>query len=153
MFFVISGFLIARLIYDDINSQKYNVIEFYDRRMRRIFPALFLIFVCCIAGAYFLKLHSLAELTAKSLTASAFFVSNLFFYATYGYFDQAAELNPLLHTWSLSVEEQFYVLFPIFVFATRRFPPIVRAVSILASCSDCCCHRTVYDRWKRSAAP
>jgi peptidoglycan/LPS O-acetylase OafA/YrhL len=132
VFFVISGFLITRIIYGDISSGKYDIIDFYDRRMRRIFPALFLIFICCIAATYFLKLHSLAALTAKSLTASAFFVSNLFFYETYGYFDEAAELNPLLHTWSLSVEEQFYVLFPIFVFAMRRFTPIVRTASILA---------------------
>ncbi len=131
VFFVISGFLITKIIYDDISSNKYSVIDFYDRRMRRIFPALFLIFVCCIAATYFLRLQSLATLTARSLTSSALFVSNILFYKTYGYFDEAAALNPLLHTWSLSVEEQFYVLFPIFVFAVRRLPPIVRTASIL----------------------
>jgi peptidoglycan/LPS O-acetylase OafA/YrhL len=132
VFFVISGFLITRIVYNDINLGKYDVVDFYDRRMRRIFPALFLIFAFCIAATYSLKLHSLQAITAKSLTSSAFFVSNLLFYTTYGYFDEAADLNPLLHTWSLSVEEQFYVLFPIFVFAVRRFPPTVRTVSILA---------------------
>jgi peptidoglycan/LPS O-acetylase OafA/YrhL len=132
VFFVISGFLIIGIIYNDIGLGKYNVIDFYDRRMRRIFPALFLIFAFCIAATYSLKLHSLGAITAKSLTSSAFFVSNWFFYTTYGYFDESAKLNPLLHTWSLSVEEQFYVLFPIFVFAVRCFSPSMRTASILA---------------------
>lgn len=121
IFFVISGFLITRIIYDGIADGTYSIGDFYYRRVRRIFPALFAMFAFCLATAFMISLPNDAQDVGHSVLASTFFVSNILFYLTSGYFDQASEINPLLHTWSLSVEEQFYVLFPLLVFAIRKF--------------------------------
>ncbi|MEZ0238739.1 MAG: acyltransferase family protein [Methylophilaceae bacterium] len=121
IFFVISGFLITRIIYDGIADGSYSIADFYYRRVRRIFPALFAMFAFCLVTAFLISFPNDAHDVGHSVLASTFFVSNILFYLTSGYFDQASEINPLLHTWSLSVEEQFYVLFPLVVFAIRKF--------------------------------
>lgn len=121
IFFVISGYLITRIIYEGIASNTYSVAEFYYRRVRRIFPALFAVFTFCLVCAFIISFPNDAHDVGSSMLASTFFVSNILFYLSSGYFDQASEINPLLHTWSLSVEEQFYVLFPLLVFAIRKF--------------------------------
>jgi peptidoglycan/LPS O-acetylase OafA/YrhL len=121
IFFVISGFLITRIIYDGIADGSYSIADFYYRRVRRIFPALFAMFAFCLVTAFLISFPSDAHDVGHSVLASTFFVSNILFYLSSGYFDQASEINPLLHTWSLSVEEQFYVLFPLLVFAIRKF--------------------------------
>lgn len=115
VFFVISGYLITTIILTELAQDKFSIVNFYERRARRILPALFLIMLVCIPFAWFLL--SPAELTSfsKSLIAVSLFVSNFFFWRDGGYFETAAELKPLLHTWSLAVEEQYYVLFPIFL--------------------------------------
>jgi peptidoglycan/LPS O-acetylase OafA/YrhL len=121
IFFVISGFLITRIIFTGVEDGSYSVVGFYDRRIRRIFPALILLYLVCLSLAFFLNFPSEAANVSKSVIASAFFVSNIFFYGRSGYFDRDSETNPLLHTWSLSVEEQFYIIFPLLVFAIRKF--------------------------------
>jgi peptidoglycan/LPS O-acetylase OafA/YrhL len=121
VFFVISGFLITKIIYENVSNDRYSIIEFYEKRARRIFPALFLVFSFCLIATIALGLPSQVKDTSNSIISSALFVSNIFFYKSYGYFAQAAGLNPLLHTWSLSVEEQFYIVFPILVYAVRNF--------------------------------
>ncbi|MEZ5665623.1 MAG: acyltransferase family protein [Burkholderiaceae bacterium] len=112
VFFVISGYLITQILLNDIGSQSLSLARFYARRARRILPALFLVMAACLPAAWLILLPTdLADFGA-SVLATALFGSNLLFALRDGYFDSAAELNPMLHTWSLSVEEQFYLFFP-----------------------------------------
>jgi peptidoglycan/LPS O-acetylase OafA/YrhL len=113
VFFVISGFLITQVLAAEISSGTFSILSFYDRRMRRILPALLtMLVVVLLAGRLMLSPGDYAAL-ARSTAAAGFGVSNFFFHANTGYFDQAADLMPLLHTWSLAVEEQFYVVWPL----------------------------------------
>lgn len=121
VFFVISGYLITTIIISDMEQAKFSLLEFYQRRARRILPALFFVVICCIPLAFFLLLPSGIKEFSKSLVAVATFSSNILFWRESGYFDTAAELKPLLHTWSLAVEEQFYILFPLFLMLAWRF--------------------------------
>ena len=121
VFFVISGYLITSIILDDLEAGKFNLIGFYERRARRILPALFFIMLICIPFAWmWLMPKDLAEFE-KSIFAVSTFSSNFLFWQESDYFDTAAELKPLLHTWSLAVEEQYYILFPLFLILTWRF--------------------------------
>ncbi len=112
VFFVISGFLITRLIADQLDAGTFRFSTFYIRRARRLFPALFVTFIGCFIAAGFLFIPSDLEQFATSLIWAALSVSNILFWLESGYFDAAAEVKPLLHTWSLSVEEQFYLVWP-----------------------------------------
>jgi peptidoglycan/LPS O-acetylase OafA/YrhL len=113
VFFVISGYLITSIILIELEEEKFSIVKFYERRARRILPALFFILFTCIPAAWIL-LPSYELLSfSKSMVAVTLFISNFYFWNDGGYFETAAELKPLLHTWSLAVEEQFYVLFPI----------------------------------------
>lgn len=116
VFFVISGFLITQVLAAEISSGTFSVLSFYDRRMRRILPALLtMLAVVLFAGHLMLSPGDYVAL-AKSTAAAGFGVSNFFFHTNTGYFDQASDLMPLLHTWSLAVEEQFYVVWPLLLF-------------------------------------
>lgn len=121
VFFVISGYLITSILIGELEEGNFSIARFYERRARRILPALFFVMLCCIPFAWMWMLPS--ELTdfAHSVIAVVFFVSNILFWREEGYFAPAAEQKPLLHTWSLAVEEQYYVLFPIFLLVTWRF--------------------------------
>ena len=121
IFFVISGYLITTILIDDIENNKFSIVHFYERRARRILPALFFIMLICIPFAWFLMLPNYVEYFSRSLIAVSLFVSNILFWRESGYFDAAAEEKPLLHTWSLAVEEQYYLLFPIFLMFAWRF--------------------------------
>ncbi len=110
IFFVISGFLITKIIYNDLAKTFYN---FYNRRIRRIFPALFCLYFFVLLYALPVPLSSDVSFINNGLLASLFFSSNIYFYTLGGYFGPELEQNPLLHTWSLSVEEQFYIFFPV----------------------------------------
>ena len=121
VFFVISGFLITSLILNEITKGRFSVASFYERRIRRIFPALFTVLVFSAAIATWLFLPDLLASFAKSLIATASFLSNHFFYREIGYFAAPADTKPLLHTWSLAVEEQFYIVFPIFMVLACRW--------------------------------
>ena len=112
VFFVISGFLICSLIVKELERGDFSVLRFYERRCRRILPALFAMFaVTSGLSALVLMPPDLAGF-GRSLLSSVGFVSNVYFWKVSGYFDGAAEFKPLLHTWSLSVEEQFYLVVP-----------------------------------------
>lgn len=115
VFFVISGYLITTIILAELEQGKFSIVNFYERRARRILPALFLVMLFCIPFAWVLLTPADLNSFAKSLVAVPLFVSNVFFWRDGGYFETAAELKPLLHTWSLAVEEQYYVLFPLFL--------------------------------------
>lgn len=121
IFFVISGYLITTILLEDLEAGQFSILNFYERRARRILPALFLVLALCLPFAWlWLMPDDLSEFS-QSVMAVVGFVSNLFFWQTSDYFDTATELKPLLHTWSLAVEEQFYVLFPLFLVCVWRW--------------------------------
>lgn len=124
IFFVISGYLITGILHRELQAGTYSLLGFYERRIRRIFPALFVMFAFCLVCAFFVNFPSEIREFGHSILAATLFVSNVLFYASSGYFDQKMQLNPVLHTWSLSVEEQFYILFPLLLFAMRRFATV-----------------------------
>ena len=121
VFFVISGYLITTILINDLEKSRFSLLKFYERRARRIFPALFFVVICSIPAAWFLLQGSELRDFAQSLVAVSTFSSNILFWLESGYFESAAELKPLLHTWSLAVEEQFYVIFPLVLLVTWRF--------------------------------
>jgi peptidoglycan/LPS O-acetylase OafA/YrhL len=121
VFFVISGYLITGLILDDISKDRFSIAHFYERRVRRILPALFSVLICTAIAAYTLLMPNDATEFGKSLMATMFFSSNVLFWRQTDYFQAAAESKPLLHTWSLAVEEQFYILYPLFLFLISRY--------------------------------
>jgi peptidoglycan/LPS O-acetylase OafA/YrhL len=113
VFFVISGYLITSLLINDIRQGNFSIVKFYERRIRRIFPALFVVIFASAVAAWFLFMPREFADFARSSIATALFSSNILFWNESGYFDTQALLKPLLHTWSLAVEEQFYVFFPL----------------------------------------
>jgi peptidoglycan/LPS O-acetylase OafA/YrhL len=123
VFFVISGYLIGAAILSEMGRGEFSLINFYERRIRRIFPALFVMLLGASVLAYFYLLPSEMISFALSLQAAVFSFSNILFWHQAGYFDQASASKPLLHTWSLGVEEQFYIFFPLFLMAIRRWMP------------------------------
>ena len=121
IFFVISGFLITSIILNDIEKNKFSISKFYERRIRRIFPALFPVIVFTLSvGAYLFYDDAFKDL-GRSITATTLFSSNLLFWRESGYFDLSSISKPLLHTWSLAVEEQFYIFFPLSLVFVNRF--------------------------------
>ena len=121
VFFVISGFLITSILLKEISEERFSIVRFYERRIRRIFPALFpVIAFCVVAGLWLLPAQALEDM-AKSIIATTLFGSNILFWREAGYFDVASVHKPLLHTWSLAVEEQFYILFPVFLIIIHRY--------------------------------
>ncbi|MEE9222877.1 MAG: acyltransferase family protein [Nitrosomonadaceae bacterium] len=115
VFFVISGYLITSIIITEKSSGKFTLTKFYERRARRILPALFFIMLVCLPFSWLWLLPSNLNDFSKSLIVVPIFSSNFLFINQSGYFDTAIELKPLIHTWSLAVEEQYYLLFPIFI--------------------------------------
>jgi peptidoglycan/LPS O-acetylase OafA/YrhL len=113
IFFVISGYLIAGIIFNDLKNKNFSIYNFYERRVRRILPALIFVILASIPLALILMVPEELKDFCQSIFSNTIFSSNFFFLFKSGYFEQASEMHPLLHTWSLSVEEQFYFIFPI----------------------------------------
>lgn len=120
VFFVISGYLITTIIHTEIKAGSFSILGFYDRRIRRILPALMLVCLVSVPFAWMWMLPNEFRNFAQSLVAISVFASNILFWLESDYFGAAAELKPMLHTWSLAVEEQFYVFFPLFLLLFRR---------------------------------
>ncbi len=121
VFFVISGYLITRLLMKDINLGRFSIASFYERRIRRIFPAYIGLAVGVILIGYWLFPDDDFLALTESVFASTLSWANIFFFLQAGYWDTASETKPMLHTWSLSVEEQFYVVYPIILFLISRY--------------------------------
>jgi peptidoglycan/LPS O-acetylase OafA/YrhL len=134
VFFVISGYLITSMITTEIAGGTFSLWDFYERRARRILPALFLVMICCIPFAWAWMLPMEMKAFSTSIVGVVLFVSNFVFWRQSGYFEAAAELKPLLHTWSLAVEEQYYILFPVAVILVLRMGRrnLIWALAILA---------------------
>lgn len=113
IFFVISGFLITGIIFRDIDNKKFSIADFYERRAKRILPALFVVMLTTIVIFSAFSVPIDFKALGQSTVATALFSSNFYFFFKNDYFDPASELAPLLHTWSLAVEEQYYIIFPL----------------------------------------
>jgi len=125
VFFVISGYLITIIILAELEQGSFSIINFYERRARRILPALFIVMFACLPFAWLWLMPFDMKNFSQSVVAVSVFASNIQFWRTSNYFETAAELKPLLHTWSLAVEEQYYFFFPIFLIVTWRFGKLV----------------------------
>ena len=137
VFFVISGYLITSIIIREMEEGRFSLLRFWERRARRILPALYLVMAACVPVAWVLMLPEQFLSFARSLIAVNLFASNILFWRESGYFAAAAEEKPLLHTWSLAVEEQFYILFPLAVLLIwrlgRRAQVVAVAIATIAS--------------------
>ena len=120
IFFVISGFLISSIIFENLARGSFSFLEFYGRRIKRIFPALALVLFTSFTFAWFALFADEFAQLGKHMAAGAAFVSNFALWQEAGYFDNAAESKPLLHLWSLAIEEQFYIFWPLLVWATWK---------------------------------
>jgi peptidoglycan/LPS O-acetylase OafA/YrhL len=120
IFFVISGFLISGILLREQAAGSFSIVRFYERRVRRIFPALVAVLLFTFATGYFALIPSEMKDLAQSTLAATFSAANLYFWKTSNYFQPNALTKPLLHTWSLAVEEQFYVVFPVLLLLLHR---------------------------------
>ena len=134
IFFVISGYLISTIMIRDLTTGNFKIIDFYERRARRIIPVLFFVVFSCIPFSWILLLPNELKDFSQSIVAVVLFASNILFWSESGYFEVASDFKPLLHTWSLGVEEQFYLIFPLFFMFIYHFfgTWIVRIIVILA---------------------
>ena len=120
IFFVISGYLISSILYSSLAEQHFSLLDFYSRRIRRIFPALITVFVASfVMGWYFFYADEFINL-GRHMIASAAFIQNWMLASESGYFDASAEIKPFLHLWSLGVEEQFYIIWPLLLWGAWK---------------------------------
>lgn len=137
VFFVISGYLITSVLLGDLERKQFSIARFYQRRILRLLPALFAVLVGVWIASSFLYFRPELESVGWQILAAATFSSNFYFWQQDGYFTATAEAQPLLHTWSLAVEEQFYIIFPIlmyllFRFARRRISVVLLAATVVS---------------------
>jgi peptidoglycan/LPS O-acetylase OafA/YrhL len=131
VFFVISGFLITRLLLDDIRHQRFSLTRFYQRRVARIAPAFFLVLWATLVGSWLVYSNLDFASTGTSTALSSLSVVNMLYMLKEGYFQASPDARPNLHYWSLSVEEQFYIFFPLLLFAVVAWRG--RALTVLAT--------------------
>jgi len=115
IFFVISGYLISRIIFLETRQGQFSYLDFYRRRVVRIFPALIFVLAFCLLAGWLILLPDEYQLLGKHIIASSSFVQNLLLLNENGYFTKTSESKPLLHLWSLGVEEQFYIFWPLII--------------------------------------
>ena len=136
IFFVISGFLISSILIRALQSDRFSLMDFYSRRIKRIFPALAVVLAACLGTGYFLLTDDELKELSKHIAAGAAFLSNIVLWNESGYFDQSADFKPLLHLWSLGIEEQFYLLWPVLLcLAWRLRRSLFVWIAVLAALS------------------
>ena len=121
VFFVISGYLISSIILSELKNNKFSITNFYVRRIRRLLPILYFIILIFIPIGYYLLLPAAFEQFGESISTVSIFCSNILFWSQTGYFDDAAISKPFLHSWSLSIEEQYYIAYPIFLYLIFKY--------------------------------
>lgn len=134
IFFVISGYLITSHILGELKTGTFTFASFYGRRAKRIFPALITVLIACALIGYFVLMPDDFRKLGKHIVSGAAFVSNFTLWSEAGYFDDASNTKPLLHLWSLAVEEQFYILWPLLLFTAWRIRAgvIILIVAVIA---------------------
>jgi peptidoglycan/LPS O-acetylase OafA/YrhL len=136
IFFVISGFLISTILFENLSNGTFSFAEFYSRRIRRLFPALFVVLATTYVTGWFTLLSDEYKQLGKHIAAGAVFISNFLLWSDSGYFDTSAETKPLLHLWSLGIEEQYYLIWPLLVYAAWKrklaLPTVILVVSLLS---------------------
>lgn len=120
VFFVISGFLISSIIFSKLDQDNFDLSEFYARRIRRIFPALIAVLSACLIYGFFSLLADEYRQLGKHVAAGALFIQNFVLWSEFGYFDNEAITKPLLHLWSLAIEEQFYIIWPLLLIVAHK---------------------------------
>lgn len=120
VFFVISGFLISRIVFRGVEQGNFSFASFYAHRVKRIFPALILVLVACFGAGWLVLLPDEFSQLGKHMVASVGFVQNIMLWKEVGYFNVASDLKPLLHLWSLAIEEQFYLVYPLLIWLAWR---------------------------------
>ena len=131
VFFVISGYLISTILLAGMERGSFRFSQFYIRRIRRIFPALIVVLLACMVAGWLVLFSFEYKALGKHVAGSAAFVSNFVLWNEAGYFDKAAETKPLLHIWSLGIEEQFYIVWPLLLYLTWRFRTATLALLLL----------------------
>lgn len=132
IFFVISGYLITSIIVREVTEGSFTYKDFWARRARRILPASVVMIIACLAAGWFLLAPNDYYDLGRSAREQAYFAANFFFWQESGYFDGPSELKPLLHMWSLAVEEQFYVVFPLIFLLAHKFIPRFKFLLLIA---------------------
>jgi peptidoglycan/LPS O-acetylase OafA/YrhL len=136
VFFVISGYLICGILLKDIDRGEFSILRFYSRRIRRIFPALITVLLAVAIGGHFLLFEDEFAALGKHILGGSTFISNFILWQESGYFDLASTSKPLLHLWSLGIEEQFYIFFPLFLFILNRLKiPVTLSLILCAALS------------------
>ncbi len=134
VFFVLSGFLISSILFASLDRGEFSIVNFYDRRIRRIFPSFLTVVLASLVFGWFVLLSDEYQQLGKHVAAGASFISNLVLSSENGYFGNAAESKPMLHLWSLAIEEQFYIFWPLLLaFAHKRkwnYLPVMAVVGI-----------------------
>ena len=139
VFFVISGYLITKILLSQIEQGRLSIVNFYARRVRRIFPALILLLTTCYCIGWFYFTGPEFQQLAKHIASGSFFISNFTLLSEAGYFDSSADSKPLLHLWSLGVEEQFYIFLPYFLWlCTKIRVPLHMAIPLALFISFFC---------------
>jgi peptidoglycan/LPS O-acetylase OafA/YrhL len=136
VFFVISGFLISSILFANFEQRRFTYSGFYSRRIRRIFPALTVVLIATLAAGWLLLLPDELEQLGRYMAAGSGFVSNLLSWHEAGYFDNASDTKPLLHLWSLGVEEQFYILWPLLIGICWKYRFNFLAITLLVAAAS-----------------
>src|ERR1700722_12142973 len=131
VFFVISGYLISTILLAGMEHGSFRFAQFYIRRIRRIFPSLIVVLLACMAAGWFLLFSFEYKALGKHVAGSAAFVSNFVLWNEAGYFDKAAATKPLLHIWSLGIEEQFYIVWPLLLYLVWKRKAATLALLVL----------------------
>jgi peptidoglycan/LPS O-acetylase OafA/YrhL len=148
VFFVISGFLISTILFENLAKNRFSFREFYQRRIRRIFPALLTVLLATLAFGWFVLLSDEGSQLGKHTAGGTAFIANLILWSESGYFDTAAETKPLLHLWSLGIEEQFYIVWPLLLWLAFKRGFGMLALTVVVAIAS-----FAWNIWQINSAP